>query len=227
MRWPVGPLAVLFCAAIAIAPAAWAANIVTDPGFENEDASAGSVPVSAPWIAGAANSIVDVGVEEGFVNSGNNAAFIGYGTLSQVLTTVVGATYTVSFFVGINDAFTLTDPNATFDATVSGSALGSVDLFGGVPLTPGPPNPGSFIQCPNPGSPCSAETTDTFTAADTTTTLTFTGLTSLDVNNNPLGVWYVDDVDVEAQAQAAPEPPGIAVLALGLGLLTLIRARRA
>jgi hypothetical protein len=117
--------------AIVLAPSARAANIVQNPGFEADNASAGPVTPPTDWTVTAIGGIADAGVEEGFANSGNNAAYIGYGTLSQALNTVVGTTYTVSFYVGIDDFTTLNDSNATFDATASGTNLGTVDLFGG------------------------------------------------------------------------------------------------
>lgn len=223
MRSSVGLLAsTLFCAALLAAPAAWAANIVLNPGFETDDASSGPVTPPTDWTVTALNGIVDVGVEEGFANSGNNAAYIGYGTLSQTLTTVVGTTYTVSFYVGIDLATMLSDPNAMFYAS-----LGGQDLLGGAPLTPGPPNPGSFIQCPDPTTPCGAETTNTFTASSTSSVLSFTGVTSLN-GSSPTGVWYLDDVDVEPLTSAIPEPGSVLLLAAAtLGLLSLAYRRRA
>jgi hypothetical protein len=217
--------AILVCtigATLLLAPAAWAVNIVQDPGFEAEDASGGPVTPSPVWTVTALNGISDVYVENTFANSGSNAAAIGYGTMSQTLTTVVGTTYTVSFYVGIDDNATLSDPNATFDAS-----LGGQDLFGGVPLTPGPPLPGSFLQCPNASTPCSAETTDTFTATSTTSVLSFTGVTTL-AGASPQGIWYLDDIDVESQATTpVPEPgTGAILLASLFGLLTLARVRR-
>jgi hypothetical protein len=206
-------------------PAAHATNVVANPGFEADDASGGPVTPPTSWSVLPVGGIADAGVEDGFANSGNNAGYIGYGALSQSLATVIGTTYTVSFFVGIDDTATLTDPNASFDATVSGSSLGTVDLLGS-PMTPGPPTPGSFIQCPNPATPCSAEITDTFTAQDTSTLLTFTGLTSLS-GQSPIGLWYLDDVSVDDGSTAIPEPSVMLVLAAALGLLTVARARRA
>lgn len=217
-------LATVLSAAISLTPAARAQNIVSNPGFEADNASSGPVTPPTGWTVISIGGIADAGVLVGFANSGSNAAYIGYGTLSQTLTTTIGATYTVSFFVGIDDLTTLTDPNATFDATVSGINLGSLDLFGGVALTPGAPGPtpGSFVQCPNPSNPCSAETSDTFTAEDTATVLSFTGLTTLS-GSSPTGVWYLDDVDVEAVA--APEPSALLVLVSAFGLTTLARLK--
>jgi hypothetical protein len=215
----LGVLAFSFGAAMLLAPAAWATNIVQNAGFKADDASGGPVTPPTGWTVTDVGGITDVGVEQGFSNTGNNAAYIGYGTLSQTLATVIGTTYTVSFFVGIDDATTLTDPNATFTAS-----LGGQDLLGGVPLLPGPPFPGSFLQCPNASSPCAAETTDSFTATAATSVLSFTGLTTSN-GSSPDGLWYLDDVDVEAVAVAAPEPSGMLVLGVALTGIGLVRRR--
>jgi hypothetical protein len=212
---PLHVLAVSLIGGLLFVSAAQAVNIVQNPGFELDDASGGPVTPPTGWTVTPVGGIADVFVESGFSNSGNNAAAIGYGTLTQTLSTVAGTTYTVSFYVGIDDATTLGDPNATFDAS-----LGGQDLFGGVPLTPGPPFPGSVVQCPNPSAACSAETTSTFTATSASTVLSFTGLTSLN-GSSPQGLWYLDDVDVEAVA--APEPPAMVVLATALGGILLVR----
>jgi len=208
-----------------------AANIVANPGFEaNVLPTDGSTTPPTSWTVTAINVpsvglVGDAGVEEGFSNSGSNAAYIGYGILSQALSTVAGTTYTVSFFVGIDDLTTFRDANATFDATVSGTTLGTVDLLGGTPLTPsGVGVPVSWVQCPDPSNACGAETTDTFTAQDSSTTISFTGITSLS-GSSPTGVWYLDDVSVTPVP--APEPSDLLVLATALGLLTLARTRRA
>jgi hypothetical protein len=219
MHKTFGPLALAFGAAMLLTPPAQASNIVQDPGFELEDISGGPVTSSNDWTFSAVDAILDAGIEGGFSNSGNNAAYIGYGMLSQNLATVIGTTYSVSFYVGIDDNTTLTDPNALFTAS-----LGGQDLLNGS-LTPGPPFPGSFIQCPSTSSPCVAETTDTFTATSTASLLTFTGLTSVD--GSPLGLWYIDDIDVEALSVAAPEPSAELLFCSALGLIALARRRRA
>ena len=220
MRKAFDILALTFSAAVLFAPAARAANIVLNPGFEDDDASSGAVTPPTDWDVTAVNGIAYAGVEQGFANSGNNAAYIAYGTLSQTLPTVIGTPYTVSFFVGIDDGKMLTDPNATFTASFGGQ-----DLFGGVPLVPGPPFPGSFLQCPNVASPCSAETTDTFTATSAATVLSFTGLTTL--SGSTQAFWYLDDVDVEPLSVAVPEPSGMLMLGVALAGLGLARRRAA
>lgn len=193
------------------------ANIVANGGFEADAATTdGGIPVSPPtdWSVSAvtdpagAGSVTDAGADNAFPNSGLNAAYLGDGTLSQLLTTVPDTSYDISFWVGVDDPTTATDPLASFDAS-----FGGTDLFGGTPLTPSDLPFGSYVNF-----------TDTITATADTTTISFTGLTSDDG-----GDWYLDDVDVEAVplVTAAPEPSSLLLLLPLFAALPLLRRRNA
>jgi hypothetical protein len=192
--------------AVSAGPAALAANIVQNGAFDVDDASGGPVTTVTGWTIAAVNSVTDAGVDEAFPHSAPNAAYIGDGVLSQSLTTVNGATYNFSFWVGVDDTATLSDGSATFDATAGGT-----DLFGGTPLDTSGYGLGQYQNF-----------TGTFTATSASTTLSFTGGTT-----NDGGTWYVDDVSVTASSAALPEPSVMLILASALGLLTAVRRRRA
>jgi hypothetical protein len=184
------------------AAAGRAANIVQNPGFEADTITLSNPTVSPPtdWTATG-----NVGVDSAFPNSGNNDAFIGTGTLSQTLTTAIGTSYTISFFVSVNDFNLFADPSATFDAT-----------FGGVDLLSGGISP-EFVAFG-----AYTEFSDTVVASSVSTEFSFTGVT-----NSPDGPWYLDDVDVEAQSSEVPEPSGALLLLLAIVSLVIVRRRMA
>jgi hypothetical protein len=202
----------LFGVALLCGSSAWATNIVSKSGFEADNASGGAVTPPTDWaVSGMA------GVEQGFSHSRDNAEYLGNGTLSQDLSAVVATTFQVSFWVGINDATTLEDPNTTF-----GASLGGEDLLGGA-MPPEPPFPGSFIQCPNMGSPCHQKTMDSFTATSTTTTLSFTRVISI-----PGEFWFVDDVSVTPQESTSmPKSTTLALVGVGFLRIRIVRRRTA
>lgn len=172
------------------------ANLVANPGFEADNTSSGPVTPPTDWMASG-----DAGADDSFPHSGNNDGYLADGSLSQVLATMAGATYTISFWVGVDDPTLASDPAATFTATFGGTPVA------GTPITP--------FDVAFPGY---TEFTGTATAAGANTTLSFTGLI-----NDGDGPWYLDDIDVEL---AVPEPASVLFLLPALAALGLGRLRR-
>lgn len=188
------------------------ANLVQNGDFSADTVGPPLFFVSPPtgWqVTGSA------GVDTQFPNgSDTNDAFIGTGTLSQTITTVPNANYTVTFYAGVNDANLGSDFDATFDAT-----FGGTDLIGG---------PVSATSLYTPPTPSYTEFSETVQATGTSTMLTFTGI--IDVDNSNDGNYYVADVDVEpvpVVPVSTPEPSSMMAFASALGLFTLMRIRRA
>jgi hypothetical protein len=173
------------------------ANLVSNPGFEADDASGGPVLNPTFW-----NVSGNAGVDNQNPNSGLNDGFIGNGSLSQTVATMIGTVYNVSFYVDVVDLTLALDSSASFDAT-----FGGTDVVGG-PIAP--------IGLYGPYQ----QFTTQVTATSTSSPLTFTGVTSPGD-----GSFYVDDVDVEAQAM--PEPWTILLMASALAGLGLVRRRAA
>jgi hypothetical protein len=172
------------------------ANLVANPGFEADDTSSGPVTPPTDWMASG-----NAGADDSFPHSGNNDAYLADGSLSQVLGTIAGASYTISFWVGIDDGTLASDPFATFTAT-----------FGGTPVA------GSPIAPTDVAYPGYTEFTGVATAAGASTVLRFTGLI-----NDSDGPWFLDDIDVEV---AVPEPASVLFLLPALAALGLGRLRR-
>lgn len=200
------------------------ANIVQNPGFEADAALLapsgpcnGTIPNVGAECAEVTNWSVsgDAGEDTANPHSGSVDAFLGTGTLSQTLTTLPGATYSISFYLAA-DPNTLNSAadyflgiggnNATVDATFGADDLGTLDAVNDYFLSGTAAD--EYLQW-----------SFTDTAAGANTALTFTG-------SNPDGTWYIDDVDVECTANcgAAPVPePGtmpllVSALAISLGV---------
>jgi hypothetical protein len=227
-------------AAIALAcvwsDAAPAANIVQNPGFE-DDASKFTPPgpcgTTLPnggvsgcdltaWTASASGAGEDIADP----NSGSVDGFFDTGSLSQSLTTAPGATYAISFFLAA-DLGTLTD---AFFFALSGGILGSdatVDVqFGGDDLTSPPIDAVNdfLLGGASPNQYFQFAFSDTASAASTL--LMFTG-TNLD------GTWYLDNVSVSCTANCGgsttpvPEPAGLPLLLTALAAWPVVaRLRR-
>jgi hypothetical protein len=194
------------------------ANIVQNPGFEADAALLGpsgpcngTIPSAGAGCAAVTDWSVtgDAGEDTANPHSGSVDAFLGTGTLSQTLTTLVGATYSISFYLAA-DPNTLNSAanfflgiggnNATVDTTFGADDLGTLDAVNDYFLSG--TSADEYLQW------IFADT-----AAGASTALTFTGF-------NPDGTWYIDDVDVECTANCGvtpvPEPPAMMLLLTAL-----------
>ena len=95
----------IFCIAALLCAVAWSANanLVADPGFEDSADGLGPHPFSASWQNIDPSGFSNVGGDSAFAHSGNNYANLGAtpgtGSLSQTLGTIVGQSYTLSFWL--------------------------------------------------------------------------------------------------------------------------------
>lgn len=187
------------------------ANLVLNSGFETE--TGGGPPWSPPdnWAVGSVtdpesgNTVADAGADDALPNNGNRDAYLGDGTLSQILATTIGTTYTITWSVTALPQMIL-DSGASFTASFDG-----VDMLSGTPISPGDVA-GGYTQY-----------SATVTATSTATLLAFTGLSSGDS-----GLWYLDDVSVVAQTgnTNVPEPSGGLLLLTAIGAVRWVRRRR-
>jgi len=120
------PLAFKLCAAalIASAVALNAQNLVNDPGFEASADNPTGNPFSPAWTLNEPGGFSVVGGNPSFAHSGNNYAALApavgaVGSLSQILGTAVGETYTLSFWLANNSSL----PVNSFQAFFGGSLV--------------------------------------------------------------------------------------------------------
>jgi hypothetical protein len=155
-----------------------ASNIVADPGFESGTPNSYTGAVGDGWVvtAGTAaicnNSGAGCG-SAGFAHTGTQMAFLDWSdtfdTITQTLTTVIGQTYTISYFVAGSQ------PNF-LEVTFGGSTL-----FNGTAPTNGVGSPSDYVQY-----------TFDSTATSTSTVLAFSGQRTMG------GEILLDDVGVTA-----------------------------
>ncbi|HEV2677093.1 MAG TPA: PEP-CTERM sorting domain-containing protein [Aliidongia sp.] len=174
------------------------ADLVTNGGFEADDASGGPVTPPSGWTVVGSNP--SIGVDDSNPNTGLNEAFLGTigttGTLQQTLTTVAGTTYTISFALENGDP---TGGLSSFAADFGGLLLS--DTFATLPTSY---NTYSF----------------TATATGTSTVLAFT-------EQNDNSNWFLDDVSVTAASTTVPEPSTMLLLGSMLaGYALMFRLRR-
>jgi hypothetical protein len=194
-------LSVAFAASMAVAPAVHA-ELVVNPGFEADGASGSSlVPSPTGWTA-----LGNAGADTTNPNTGNYDGFIATGSLSQVIVTVPGTVYTVSFYADVNDStLAYVDTGATLDA-----------MFDGIDLIGGPIAASTLFDTAG----YDVQFTTQVTAVDASATLEFDGVTTPSLQE---GTFYIDDISVTP----APEPASIVLLAPALVGLLLARRRSA
>ena len=161
-----------------------AANIVADPGFEIGTPGAYTGPIGDGWVVSngtgaicnnsgsgcGSAGVAHAGTQMGFLDWSNT-----FNTVTQTLTTVVGQTYTISYFVvGTNPNF--------LEVTFGGSTL-----FNGTSPVNGVGSPSDYVQY-----------TFTSTATSTSTVLAFSGQRTVG------GEILLDDVSVTASSVPEP-----------------------
>jgi hypothetical protein len=167
-----------------VAVQASAASIVADPGFENGTAGPYTGAMGDGWVVTAGtgaicnNSGAGCG-NAGAAHAGTQMAFLDWSntldTTTQTLSTVIGQTYTISYFVAG------THPNF-LEVTFGGSTL-----FNGTSPTNGVGSPSDYVQY-----------TFTSTATSTSTVLAFSGQRTVG------GEILLDDVSVTASSVPEP-----------------------
>ena len=199
----VTTIAILFTLS-AFAIQASAANIVADPGFESGTPSSYTGDMGDGWMVTAGtgaicnNSGTGCG-SAGVAHTGAQMAFLDWSdslnTITQTLTTVIGQTYTISYWVA--------DMHPNFlEVTFGGSTL-----FDGTAPTNGLGSPDDYVQY-----------TFTSTATSTSTVLAFSGQRTIG------GGTLLDDVSVTPGA-AVPEPATWLLTSVALFGLCALRRR--
>ena len=202
---------------LSAAGAARAANIVVDGGFETAGASnvyyAGSSLDGGSWNVTKGAVYIDSG--DPYVYAGNNSLNLTYAnlyapnTLSQVLSTIAGQSYNVSFWADADSAntFSLLE-NGLY---VSGSPLSIAD--NGFPgLTS---NSSLFVNY-----------SGTFTASSAATTLSLSAVGNPAIGSQD-GSVMIDNVSVQPATAVTPEPGSFLLLFTGaFGLGAKLRQRR-
>ena len=161
-----------------------AANIVADPGFENGTPGSYTGAMGDGWVVTAGtgaicnNSGAGCG-SAGVAHTGTQMAFLDWSntfdTITQTLTTVIGQTYTISYFVAG------TQPNF-LEVTFGGSTL-----FNGTSPTNGVGSASDYVQY-----------AFNSTATSTSTVLAFSGQRTVG------GEILLDDVSVTASSVPEP-----------------------
>lgn len=208
------------CAAALLAAAANAAPF-SNGSFETGSPTNGLLgsgdSTSIPsWVTGGTSSTIEFnspGFNGQFAQDGNNFISFGHntttgGTLSQTFDTVIGAVYTVNYFVSRIQG-------GSSAQGMSVTALSATNNILGLVATTIPATNNQWV----------AGSTLTFTATSTSTTLQFTDITAAGGGGD--SNWALDNVTLGARLPAAGVPEGgtsIALLALGVG--GLIASRR-
>ncbi len=206
-------------AAVAMASlsvSAGAATIVTDGGFESAAASgiyfAGQSLDGGAWNVTQGEVYIDT--QDPYVYAGNNSLNLTYlnpytpNSVSQMLATVVGQTYGVSFYADADTA-------NTFSITENGLAVAGT--------------PSSIAANGFPNAVNSALFTDylgSFVATSAATTLNLTATANPGIGSQD-GSVMIDNVSVQAAAAVTPEPASLGLVLTGIaGVGAMVRRRR-
>lgn len=190
-------LAATFCAALSVASAA---NIVADGGFELSPAP----DFSSAWTLTGPNGFSVVGSNPLFANSGSHYAALApdygeTGSLSQVLNTTIGGSYTFSFLLA-ND---LESMDSLF-----------VALFGNMPVFATTTTlfgiPGDYTQ---------------FTFSNLIATSALTTIEFQDRHDDDF--WRLNDISVTAASGVPEGGSALAFLSIGLGGVIGLRRKLA
>jgi len=161
-----------------------AANIVADPSFENGTPGSYTGAMGDGWVVTAGTGAIcnNTGAgcgSAGVAHTGSQMAFLDWSntldTTTQTLSTVIGQTYTISYFAAG------TQPNF-LEVTFGGSTL-----FNGTSPVNGVGSPSDYVQY-----------TFTSTATSTSTVLAFSGQRTVG------GEILLDDVSVTASSVPEP-----------------------
>lgn len=213
----------LLCLGVGLAlsgASAHAAGIL-DGGFEA--AGAGGVFYAGQSIDGGSTNggswnvttgAVYIDSADPYVYAGANSLNLTYAnlyapnTLSQALSTVVGQSYTVSFWADADTA-------NTFSLLENGLSVSGLPTSIAINGFPGTTNSSLFVNYSG---------TFTANAANTTLSFTATGDPAIGSEN---GSVMIDDVSLQPASAVTPEPGSIALVATGLlGLGAAMRQRR-
>ena len=178
--------------------------IVADGGFETPAVGPYTGSLGDGWTATAGTiPVFNVATGLGVPHTGSQMLYLDFGssvnTVSQTLTTTIGQSYLISYWVADTNANSLS------------SSFGGVTLFSGLAPTNGVGSAGNYVNYQF-----------TQTASSTSTVLSFTGQYLVSGQGNGT---LLDDVSVTASS--VPEPATFGFVGLGCAALLALRRKLA